>query len=122
MAADLRGDLLGRPLLIMAIWPALIVVPLLALADQSVAYALAPWLCAKQNALSGHVVHAVFLLAMIIASVPAWRAMRRLAPREKEASESAPVLAVVGSLIALLSITILFALWIPQWVLSPCFT
>ena len=106
----------------MPIWPALILVPLLALADQSVAYALTPWLCARQNVLAGHVVHVVFLVAMVIASVPAWRAMRRLAPREKESSESAPVLALVGSLIALLSITILLALWLPQWVLSPCFT
>jgi len=104
------------------LWPALIVAPLLALADQSVAYALAPWLCGHQQAGLGHAVHTAFLVAIVITAVPAWAAARVLASHEKTSREGRPMLAVVASLVALLSIVIVVALWIPQWVLSPCFS
>jgi len=104
------------------LWPALILAPLLALADQSAAYALAPWLCGHQQTAMGHAVHVLFLVAIVITGVPAWAAARVLAPAEKTSSEGRPMLAVVAALVALLSIVIVVALWIPQWVLSPCFS
>jgi len=60
----------------MRTWPGIVLAPLLALADQSVAYALVEWGCHAQQFASLHIVHLVFLLATLATLVPAWRAAR----------------------------------------------
>ena len=63
----------------MRIWLALLLAPILALADQSVAYAISGWACAHQQPLATHAVHLVLLLAVLASTglaAQAWRATR----------------------------------------------
>src|SRR5204863_8572883 len=78
VAADLRRRLLGAAVLgdAMRIWFALLAAPLLALADQAIAYATAGWGCANQNVLAMQLVHAGFLAAVLAGTVAAWRKWR----------------------------------------------
>jgi len=109
----------------MKTWPALVLAPLLALADQGVAYALVPWSCANQKIVPLHAVHMVFLLAALAATLPAWRAfsLTRGQPKsdEGESGDRMPFLALSGVVVGLLSAAVIAAMWLPVWVLSPCF-
>ena len=88
-------------------WAGLILAPLLALADQSVSYALVEWSCAHQNVVAGHVVHALFFVATVATFFPAL-------PRRHE------VLGMVSIMVSVLSALVILAMWLPQWFLSPC--
>jgi hypothetical protein len=104
----------------MATWAALILAPLFALADQGVAYALAPWSCAHQDTVAGHAVHALFLVATLATLAGALRA--RHAPNHaSNGTHRHEFLALVGVLTAALCAAVIVAMWVPQWVLSPCF-
>lgn len=105
------------------IWPAVVLTPLLALADQSTAYALVQWSCATQEAWVGHGVHLVFLLATIGLGFAAWVEWRGavVVGREDAAFANRNFLALVGVLSAAFSALVIVALWLPQWVLSPCY-
>ena len=109
----------------MRTWPGIVLAPLLALADQSVAYALVEWGCHAQQFASLQYVHGVFLLATLATLVPAWPgAMRRAAPgaaRPGDTHDRHHFMSVVSLMVGSLSALIIVALWIPQWVLSPCF-
>jgi ferric-dicitrate binding protein FerR (iron transport regulator) len=108
----------------MRTWPALLLAPVLALADQSVAYAMVGWSCASQNHAASHWVHAAFLLATIATLVPAWRAHRTTrasAGRPRERGSREAFTAQLALLVGALSAAMIGAMWIPQWVLSPCF-
>jgi hypothetical protein len=105
-------------------WTALLLAPCLVLADQGVAYAMVGWSCASQNHGAAHFVHGAFLLATIATLVPAWRAYRIAGGDSIAAGASAPraaVLAQTALLAGALSAAMIVAMWIPQWVLSPCF-
>jgi len=105
----------------MRIWFALLVAPMLALADQSVSYAAAGWTCARANGFVGHGVHALFLAGTITAAVLGWRLWletRVAAPDERTASRH--FLAGVGIASAVLASAVIVAMWIPHWMLSPC--
>lgn len=109
----------------MRTWPGIILAPLLALADQSVAYALVQWGCAYQQHGTLQLVHAVFLVAALATLIPAWPgAMRRkLADRALpgDSHDRHHFMSVLSLMVGSLSALVIVALWIPQWVLSPCF-
>jgi len=109
----------------MRTWPGIVLAPFLALADQSVAYALVQWGCHAQQTTSLHLVHAAFLLAALATLVPAWpAAMRRPVPDAAlpgDNHDREHFLSVVALMVGSLSALVIVGLWIPQWVLSPCF-
>jgi hypothetical protein len=109
----------------MRVWPAFLA-PLVALLDQSVAYALVPWACATQNAHAIDGVHLFFLATIVLATLPAWADARRyratLTPNDAgEAGGRPRMMSVVSALAGALSALVIVALWAPQWFLSPCF-
>ena len=109
----------------MRTWPGIVLAPLLALADQGVAYALVQWGCTYQHVAAMHGVHAVFLLATLLTLVPAWPgAMRRRLPeagRPGDTHDRHHFTSTVSLMTGSLSALVIVALWIPNWVLSPCF-
>ena len=120
-------------------WPALLLAPLVALSELSIAYALVSPSCASQDRTLLHAVAAVSLFLVLAMTVLAWREWHTdgsgngLDARQRvtlptvtradsaEAAERprfvAQIAVVVGALSALVSI----ALWLPVWVLSPCY-
>ena len=109
----------------MRVFAAFLVAPFLALADQSVAYAFAGWACAHQHEAVPHAVHAIFLAATLAATFFAWTTARAgLATIREEAGftvQRHDVMATCALALGALSSVVIVALWIPQWVLSPCF-
>jgi hypothetical protein len=97
----------------MATWPALLIAPLLALADQALAYALTPALCAAQRGEWLHAVAATFTIASAALTLPAVRALRSADPSQR-------FLASLAAGVGALSTLVLLALWLPKWVLEPC--
>jgi len=122
-------------------WPALLLAPLIALSELSIAYALVSPSCASQDRTSLHAVAAVSVFLALALTVLAWRewhgddlprapaadARQGLAAPTVTRADSADaaerprfvaqIAVVVGALSALVSI----ALWLPVWVLSPCY-
>ena len=122
-------------------WPALLLAPLIALGELSIAYALVSPSCASQDRTLLHAVAAVSLFLVLAMTVLAWRewhadgptpgdgldARQRLTVPTVTSADSADaaerprfvaqIAVVVGALSALVSI----ALWLPVWVLSPCY-
>jgi hypothetical protein len=109
----------------MRTWPALLVAPLLALADQGIAYALAGWGCATQRLLALHAVHAVFLVVTLVLTAIAWRgarhALRQLRADAGFSVQRKDFVGVMAVAIGALSAVMIVAMWIPQWFLSPCY-
>ena len=109
----------------MRTWPGIVLAPLLALADQSVAYALVQYGCHAQQSTTLQVVHLVFLLAALATLVPAWAGATRRPVRDAalpgDNHDREHFLCVLALMVGSLSSLIIVALWIPQWVLSPCF-
>ena len=105
----------------MRIWFALLIAPLLALADQSISYAAAGWACARQNAFAAHGVHALFLVATLAAAVLAWRRWSETRAAADERTASSHFLAGIGIAASLFAAATIAAMWIPNWILSPCF-
>lgn len=106
----------------MRTWPAVILAPLLALADQALAYALVPWSCSHQITGALHAVHLAFLVATLATAVPPWRRLSLRAPpaSPNEEAERRHFFAIVGLLTASFSALVITAMWIPQWFISPC--
>src|ERR671937_2074358 len=73
----------------MRTWFALLGAPVLALADQSVSYATVGWSCAHQHTLVVHAVHGVFLAAIVIGTLFAWRLWRETRPVRAQGEEPA---------------------------------
>jgi hypothetical protein len=105
----------------MRIWFAILISPFLALTDQSISYAAAGWACARQNAAVAHGIHALFLVATLAAAVLAWRLWHQTRAAGDELTASRHFLAGVGIASALLAAGVIAAMWIPNWLLSPCF-
>jgi hypothetical protein len=97
----------------LASWPALLIAPLLVLAEQALAYALTPALCAAQRGEWLHAVAAVFTLGSAVLTLPAARLMRSPDPMQR-------FFARMGTGVGALSTVVLLALWLPKWVLEPC--
>jgi hypothetical protein len=109
----------------MRTWPGLLLAPTLALADQSVAYALVDFGCAYQHTAALHAVHLCFLLATLATLIPAWPgAMRPAIPDRGMPGDNHDrhhFMSVVSLMVGSFSALVILALWMPQWVLSPCF-
>src|SRR5689334_19617691 len=103
-------------------WPALIMSPLLALANLTTVYALVTPSCSRQSTGAMQWLSAASLLLSLLFTLMAWRNQRRLAGAlASDAASARPhFLAQVAVLVGLLSSLVLFAMWIPQWIVSPC--
>jgi hypothetical protein len=106
----------------MAIWFALLAVPVLVLVDQSLAYVAAAWACPHQDTLIVHGVHVPFLLAAIVATVIGWQRWRRLSVNatENETLARRHFLAGLATGAAALSALVIAAMWAITWVLRSC--
>jgi hypothetical protein len=107
----------------MRIWLALIVAPLLALADQTVAFALVGPGCATQTTLGLHASHALFLALAVAATLAAWRNWQEttaVVAGDTDAVRQRHFLAGVAMTVAALSAAAIVAMWIPTWLISPC--
>jgi len=106
----------------MAIWFALLAVPVLVLIDQSVAYITTVWACAHQDALLVHAVHVPFLVAAIAGVILAWRHRRRSAAFavENETLARRHFLAGLATGSAALSVLVILAMWAITWALHSC--
>jgi hypothetical protein len=106
----------------MRTWFALLVAPILALTDQSVAYAMTGWACAHQQAVAVHGVHVLFLAATIAGTFAAWGLWRATLPSKtrNETLARRHFLAGLATASGALSALAIAAMWIPNWLLSPC--
>ncbi len=107
----------------MRIWLALLVAPLLALADQTIAFALVGPGCAAQTTLVLHASHALFLVLAIAVAVAAWRRWLETATARVEHGEGTVqrhFLAGIATTVAALSAAAIAAMWLPTWLISPC--
>jgi hypothetical protein len=111
-------------------WPAMLLAPFVALANQSIIYAMVSPACAHQHIWPAHAVSALSLLACIWMSRGAWRNWRGMgtggwlqssgsAARDRVVDRP-PFIALVAALVGALSALSVAALWFPIWVLSPC--
>lgn len=112
----------------MRIWLALLVAPSLALACQSVLFAMVTPSCAKQSSTGLHLVAAGALaLAGVFTILAQHERLRRAAStgRTEDSDSSDPstarrFLATMATAVGLLSCLAIAAMWITVWVLSPC--
>ena len=103
-------------------WPALLLAPSLALASQSIIYALVTPSCKGQSTLALHAVSAVTLLVCAAFTWIAghnWKTAPEPQPDDAAARRPA-FIAMVSCLVGALSCLVIAAMWFPQWVLSPC--
>jgi hypothetical protein len=106
----------------MRIWYPLLVVPLLVLVDQSVAYATTLWACKHQNSVAVHAVHAPFLLLATVGVFVAWDRWRATAAgrQENETFARRHFVAGLATGVASLSVLVIVAMWGITWVLRAC--
>jgi hypothetical protein len=104
----------------MRIWPALLLAPALALADQVVAYAAVGWSCAHERAIAIHAIHAAFLAGTATTLVPAWRALRAARGHADEPARRRRFLAGLALASAALSLLVIAAMWLTTWFIPPC--
>lgn len=109
----------------MRIFLALVIAPALALATQSIMYALVTPECSHQVRVAIHAVAFVALLLCIVFAVMARGAQMPsgISPDEDVADPPATrhFLAVVASAVGALSALVVFGMWMGAWILSPCF-
>jgi hypothetical protein len=106
----------------MRIWLALLIAPVLMLADQSVAFAATGWACAHQNGIAMHAIHFLFLAAATVSALAAagqWRSTANPAPGDSAAVRRHFV-AGLATASASFSALVIAAMWYPNWLLSPC--
>ena len=107
----------------MKIWLALLAAPVLALMDQVVSFATVGWACAHQHGVAVHAVHALFLVAAMASTVPAfqlWNGMRADPRSGDETVARRHFLASVAVGVGTLSVVIIASMWMPTWVIAVC--
>jgi len=97
---------------------ALLGAPMIALVDQSVAYAVVSWSCAHGSTLLMHLVHFVSLVATVVAAILAFGAWRGTLAAESVLQSH--FLAGVATASATLSALTIAAMWMPVWMVSSC--
>ena len=105
-------------------WASIIVAPLVFLTNLSLVYALVPLACQSQQTWPLHLSNAVSLVFAIIASLLAWRAMRRAeAPRgiPRDQVGHTPFLSHIGVWVSALTALAIALQWSTQLLLSPCY-
>ena len=108
----------------MRVWPALVLAPLTALAQQSAMYALVPEAC-NRHLLGG--VHAIAALAVLATAGMTWSALRCWLRRgQAETGQEPPqegrrhTMALVAAMTGAFSTVVCIAMWLPVWMVSPC--
>jgi hypothetical protein len=112
----------------MRIWPALLLAPLLALTEQAVVYALATPTCHTQRQAWLHILPVAFAIVTLVFTLMAWvdaSRQRAITAGAAHLDVDAPevrryFLARIAVWCGALSTLVIVAVWIPQWVLSPC--
>jgi hypothetical protein len=107
----------------MRTWPALLLAPLLALAQQSLMYSLVPPACHRSDVVLLHGISAAAVLACIALTLLAWqdrRATERSAHRDGRHGRRQLMLATVAVMTGGFSALVCAALWVPVWWVSPC--
>lgn len=108
----------------MRVWPAIFVPPLLFLALLSGGLALVPWACAHETRAPLHWVSAVVLAIAAATVALAWRQWRetgRVNPDDRADRASwLRLLCVVGISVGAFFALATAALWLTQFVLTPC--
>ena len=106
----------------MTIWLALLVAPILALADQATALSMTAWACRGGHGLALHLVHAAFAGATAATIPLAWSSWRAssTAPAVDETIERRRFFARMAIGVSALSLLVIVAMWSPTWVLSSC--
>jgi hypothetical protein len=104
----------------MRIWPALLLAPTLALADQVVAFAAVGWTCAHARPIFLHAIHALFLVATAATLAPAWQAWGASRGRADAAAQRRHFLAALAIASAALSALVIAAMWLTTWFIPPC--
>jgi hypothetical protein len=107
----------------MRIWIALIVAPLLALADQAIAFAIVGWGCAHQDSIALQACHLLFLAGAVAAMVAAWRSWRESsagAERDEAVAAQRRFLAGVATAVAMLSAAAIAAMWLAVGMIASC--
>ena len=122
-------------------WPALLLAPLVALSELSIAYSLVSPSCAGQDRTLLHAVAAVSLFLVLAMTVLAWREWhgdgtvpgRGVGARPEspvptvtradsgDAAERPCFVAQMAVVVGALSTLVSIALWLPIWMLSPCY-
>ena len=121
-------------------WPALLLAPLVALGELTVVYSMVSPACASQQRGGLHAVAAVSLLVVLAMTALAWRDWRGHDTRERrgvsgvagessavtradsdEAAQRPHFIALMAVIVGALSALVCVALWIPVWLLSPCY-
>jgi hypothetical protein len=106
--------------------PWFIVSPSLVLAQQSIAYALVPWSCARQTALPLHAVLAVTAALVAFASWSSWREWRVKSVDKHDDARGGVVRARadfalgLDATVSVVSLLVVLAQWVAVFVLSPC--
>jgi hypothetical protein len=116
-------------------WPALLLAPLIALGELSLAYSLVTPSCAHQSRGGLHAVALVALLAVLAMTAMAWLDWRRHLGQEPRATAGSPAvtrsdagttehrphfIAVMAVVVGALSALVCATMWLPIWILSPC--
>jgi hypothetical protein len=108
----------------MRTWLALLGAPSAVLAALSADYALVTPACAWRTLLPLGSVTGTALLFSVVATLLAWRRWREAgvtAPASAPALPARPaMLACAATWVGMISTLSLVAMWIPQWLLSPC--
>jgi len=110
----------------MLTWPALLLAPLLALGQLSLAYALVSPACSDQDSRWLHASTAACLAITLLLTLAAWVAWRRSMTADdghvdgSDSPQWSRFAALVAVLMGGFSSLVVATLWIPQWLLSPC--
>jgi hypothetical protein len=104
------------------IWFALLVAPMLALADQTISFAAVGWACAHQHHAVVHAVHALFFAAAAIGTAAAWQYWRTTLPLATGGEPPARryFLAGLATASGALSVLVIAAMWMTAWVVPAC--
>jgi hypothetical protein len=113
----------------MRIWLALLAAPSLALACQSIMYALVTPSCSVQTRIAIHVVAFACLAASLFFTLLAraqWQALHAGAPSEDSDGADRPTsrrfLAITATAVGSISSLVILMMWVAAWVLSPCWS
>ncbi|MDB5899484.1 MAG: hypothetical protein JWP22_1237 [Ramlibacter sp.] len=108
-------------------WIALVFAPTVALATQSVLYAMVTPSCSAQMRLNIHLAAAVALLVVVVLAVMAYgqSSVYRREPQSPDHDGAQPPVpgrffGDVAAAVAALSALVILAMWFGVWVLSPC--
>jgi hypothetical protein len=107
------------------LWLGVVVPPLVVLFSQGIAFSLVPWACATGHTTVLHLVPIGGLVVVVVLALIASAEVRPAAadtsgPVER-AADRARFMAIMGFWLSLFSALVIVALWIPSFILNPCY-